>query len=127
MERNFGITNCVVTGSPAFDRFKNYDLAKKKQSVRKVLGLKDDEKLIVFLGQVSSQASEAPETLHVLTKCFKDLQHQDKIKFALRIHPREPNPELYFSALKNSSVGMIDKAMLSTEDSIIASDIVTTM
>jgi len=127
MEQNFGITNCIVTGSPAFDRFYNYGLAEKRESVRKMLELNPEDKTIVFLSQVSSQAIEAPKTLEALAGSFRYLNNPDRLNLILRMHPRETNPELYTACLRDSPINVLDSSSMSTEEAIAAADIVTTM
>jgi len=127
MEQNFGITNCIVTGSPAFDRFYNYGLAEKKEYVRKTLGLNPEDKTIVFLSQVSSQAIEAPKTLEALAGSFRYLNNPDRLNLILRMHPRETNPDLYTACLRDSPINVLDSSSMSTEEAIAAADIVTTM
>ena len=81
----------VITGQPAFDRFIDKDkIAKERESARRELGLRPNDKLVTFIGtsgQLEDMRAIAPYMKEVAERYEKE--SGGHLVFAYRRHPRD--------------------------------------
>ena len=88
-----------VTGNPAYDKFFHGEFETKRKQARKKLGIPDDRKLVLYVGQGSATNlfSDVP-TFKLLCEALELLK--DPVLLSVRPHPRSESIEHYqkFSA-----------------------------
>ncbi len=74
----------AVTGQPAFDKYGQFPVLEKYRSIREQLGVKEDEKLVVYATQPNAGSVK---TLEALVEGLKALSAH--VRLAVMVHPRE--------------------------------------
>lgn len=116
-----------ITGNPSFDRFRKRDLEKEKKKLRKKFGVKNDECIILYIGQGTPQShKEDAITFKFLIKGLKSLKEKNKIVIIARPHPRDENPERYKKL--SQGIKILDTSKISLTDDVMAiADILVSM
>ena len=87
----------IVTGSPAFDKFRLIDVLKERERLRKKLGIPEDFFVILHAGTGTPQSWKEDEiTFTFIARTIRELQKEaHRVAFISRPHPRDENPERY--------------------------------
>lgn len=109
-----------VTGQPAFDRFAHEDTEKIAEEVRKKLGIKPEEKLIIFMSSM--------DKLELTQKIAEELTKVGGgFKFSFRIHPNDNVPLAdHEKEFKDRNIDYVETLGFSTDEISAASDLVIT-
>lgn len=117
----------IITGNPSFDRFKKRNLAKERKNLKKKFKIKDDEFVILYIGQGTPQSyREDGITFKFLIKTIKSLKEKNKIMLIARPHPRDENPDRYKKLSRGIKILDTSKILL-TDDIAPMADILVSM
>ncbi|MEK9186556.1 MAG: CDP-glycerol glycerophosphotransferase family protein [Patescibacteria group bacterium] len=118
----------LITGSPAFDKFREIYVPKERKRLRKKLGIPEDFFVILHAGTGTPQSWKEDETtFKFIANTIKELQKEaHRIAFISRPHPRDENPERYKKLAPD--LKMIEtKSIPITEELVPVSDVVIGM
>lgn len=118
----------TVTGSPAFDKLAEIDVAKEKSRLRKKFKIPEDSFVILHCGTGTPQSWQADEiTFKFIAQTVRELKKQYKnIILISRPHPRDENPGRYQKLAPNLII--IDTSPISlTEELLPMADVVVAM
>lgn len=84
--RGYSSNQVIVTGQPAFDRFKDTDCRSANKQLRQSLKLNQDWPIIFFPGQIYGMAEALPIVVDALNSISRP------VYFIMRDHPRVSSP-----------------------------------
>jgi hypothetical protein len=110
-----------ITGQPAFDKFGGEKDNEYCRQARKDIGLKDDEKLIVYMA-TSDMTEKAAQAIAIQLK-----KMLGSFYFSFCKHPRDITPyEKYKEIFNKEGIKMIDAGEYPNEQMSAAADVVVT-
>lgn len=118
----------IITGSPAFDRFKDVDVLKEKRRLRKKFGIPENAFVILHCGTGTPQSWREDEaTFKFLAEVVRQLKKEGgNIIFISRPHPRDEHPERYKKLAPDLKIPEISSIEL-TEDILPIADLILGM
>ena len=119
----FNPEHIIVTGQPAFDALLKEDKEKTKKDIRNKLGLKENEKLIVFMGGSIPEINA--KTLEVFTDGIKKIKLEN-YKLVMRRHPKDPADTTFYDAI-TKGLPIVDSKGWTTDQIGMTADCVATI
>lgn len=118
----------IITGSPAFDRFKDVNVFKERRRLRKKFGIPENAFVILHCGTGTPQSWKEDETtFKFLADAVRSLKKDcpDTILIS-RPHPRDENPDRYEKLAPDLKMPEISSIEL-TEDILPIADLILGM
>lgn len=115
----------IVTGHPDFDKYAQIDPEEVKERTRKLLGVGNDEFLVVYSGQLPP---ETPDILKHLVNSLNAVTTDKKIVLLFSRHPRDTSDgKTYQDILKEFEGRVISNGTTFSDDAGFAADLLVTM
>lgn len=106
-----------VTGSPAFDKFADVDVASERIKLRNKFNLASEDKIIFYIGQgVPRHMNEDKKTFSFVIDAIKTLGNPS-IKIIARPHPRATETGYYKEIA--AGIAMLDTSSISFTENIL--------
>ena len=89
--------NLIVTGNPAFEKFRNVNVGASRLQLRRELGVNKNRFVILYAGTGTPQSAEADErTFQFLSAGVRMLRREmPDLIYIARAHPRDEHPTRY--------------------------------
>lgn len=116
----------VVTGNPAFDKYRNVDVAAERKRLRGQLGISNDALVLLYIGQGTPQSYTEDEiTFRFFINAVRALPQKEVVVIA-RSHPRDEKPSRYKEMV--SDISFLDTSAIALSEAILpVADIVVSM
>ncbi len=117
--------NIVVTGHPDFDKYASINAEEVREQTREEIGVKTDEFLVVYSGQLPP---ETPDILEHLVDSLNEVRTDKKIVLLFSKHPRDTlTEEGYQDILTRFKGKIVSQGKVPSDDIGFASDLLVTM
>ncbi len=86
----------IVTGSPAFDKFRSVKVFRERKRLRELFKIPDKTAVLIYSGTGTPQSHKEDEiTFKFLAQAVRELKKRREIILIVRHHPRDENPKRY--------------------------------
>lgn len=117
--------NIIVTDHPDFDKYASINPEEVKERTRKLIGVNNDEFLVVYSGQLPP---ETPDILEHLVDSLNEVKTDKKLVLLFSRHPRDTsNEETYQNILKRFNGKIVNQGRITSDNIGFASDLLVTM